>query len=150
MIFPKVKLKISRTRVFKNKRGWRIIGDRKIYLRSEWEARVAKYLQTLKEISQIKDWEHEPETFWFNEIKRGVRSYLPDFKVTMEDGSHYWIEVKGYMDKRSQTKLKRFRKYYPGEQLFIFDEDWFSKNGNKLLEGKCGLNGTTNSLTLTK
>lgn len=75
----------------------------------------------------IKTWEHEPQIFWFNEIKRGTRSYLPDFKVTLSDGSHYWVEVKGYFDSKSLTKIKRFHKYYPGEKLIVVSKEWFNK-----------------------
>lgn len=134
--------------MFRAKQGWRVIADRRIYFRSEWEAKVARYFQMLKEVGQIKEWEHEPQTFWFNEIKRGTRSYLPDFKITTLCGDHYWVEVKGYMDRKSQTKLKRFKKYYPKEELFVFDEEWFARH--KLPEEKCGLNGTSSSSTLTR
>ncbi|MEK6882949.1 MAG: DUF1064 domain-containing protein, partial [Nanoarchaeota archaeon] len=116
------------TRPFRSKRGWREIGDERIYFRSEWEVRVARHLQFLKEKKQILDWKYEPQTFWFEEIKRGCRSYLPDFKVTENNGDHYWIEVKGYMDSKSKTKLKRFAKYYPQERLKVLEKDWFLKN----------------------
>jgi len=120
------------TRTFRAKQGWRVIADRRIYFRSEWEVKVAKYLQVLKQAGKIKEWEHEPHTFWFNEIKRGTRSYLPDFRVTRPDRTHYWVEVKGYMDRKSQTKLKRLKKYYPEEELVLLDEGWFLRNLNKL------------------
>jgi len=107
--------------------GYRHVGDRNIYFRSNWEYRYALYLQFLKEQGVIQEWEHEPKTFWFELIKRGVRSYLPDFKIIKDDGTHYWVEVKGYMDSKSKTKLKRFKKYYPEEQLFLADESWFKK-----------------------
>lgn len=109
--------------------GWREVGGRKIYFRSEWEARYARYLQFLKESRAIAEWLYEPQTFWFEEIKRGTRSYLPDFKVIKPDGSHYWVEVKGYFDSKSKTKIKRFKKYYPSEILVLVKEDWF--NGKK-------------------
>jgi hypothetical protein len=112
----------------KFKQGWRLIDDRRIYFRSRWEANFAHYLQFLKENGLIKEWDHEPATFWFLEIKRGCRSYLPDFKVTDCDGTHWWAEVKGYMDAKSKTKIKRFKKYYPNERLIVFDGSWFKKN----------------------
>ena len=107
--------------------GWKEIDGRKIYFRSDWEFQFAVYLQGLKAAGGIKDWEHEPKTFWFDAIKRGTRSYLPDFKVTNHDGSWHWVEVKGYMDAKSLTKIKRFRKYYPEEALYIIDQKWFQK-----------------------
>ena len=56
------------------KAGWREIAGRRIYFRSRWEANYARYLQWLKDRGEIVDWEYEPETFWFEKIKRGVRS----------------------------------------------------------------------------
>lgn len=88
----------------------------------------AKYLQFLKEKNLILEWEYEPETFWFLEIKRGCRSYKPDFKITNLDGTFYWGEVKGFLDAKSKTKIKRFNKYYPNEKLVIIDKSWFVKN----------------------
>jgi hypothetical protein len=79
----------------------------------------------MKEHGIIKDWEYEPQTFWFYKIKRGVRSYKPDFKVIENNGFQYWAEVKGYMDSKSITKIKRFRKYYPKEPLVVIDHKWF-------------------------
>lgn len=108
--------------------GWRVIGGFRIYFRSGWEVKVAMFLQHRQEGLQIEKWEYEPQTFWFLEIKRGCRSYKPDFKVTEFDGSHYWLEVKGYMDPKSKTKIKRFHKYYPNEKLIILDSVWFTKN----------------------
>src|ERR1700677_1749865 len=111
--------KRRKRRNFASMRGWYTIAGRKIYFRSKWEWKFALWLQSLKEKGLILEWEHEPKTFWFNEIKRGTRSYLPDFRVSMLDGFQYWIEVKGYMDAKSATKIKRFRKYYPGELLEV-------------------------------
>lgn len=95
------------------------IGGNVFFARSSWEANIASYLQFLLENHEIKGWEHEPETFWFEEIKRGVRSYLPDFKVTENNGDIRYIEVKGCMDKKSATKINRMAKYYPEVKLEI-------------------------------
>lgn len=102
--------------------GWREIGGYKKYYRSRWEANYARYLQWLKDNGQITDWKHEPETYWFNDIKRGVRSYLPDFRVWENDGRVVLHEVKGWMDSRSKTTLKRMKKYYPSETVLLIDE----------------------------
>ena len=107
------------------KAQWITIEDKEYYFRSQWELKYAKHLAFLKKINDIQDWEHEPHTFWFLEIKRGVRSYLPDFKVTRKDGTHYWVEVKGFMDPKSVTKLKRMKKYYPNEEVKVIDKTWF-------------------------
>lgn len=103
--------------------GWATIGGKRCYFRSAWEANIAAYLEFLKEYGQIKDWLHEPETFWFTKWhKRGVVSYLPDFRVYNNDGSISYWEVKGYMDAKSKTKIARFRKYYPMFKLEVIDK----------------------------
>lgn len=112
--------------------GWREIAGKRIYARSKWEANYARYLQFQIEQGWIKEWQHEPKTFWFEEIKRGVRSYLPDFLALQPDGKHYWVEVKGYMDDRSKTKLARFKRYYPDEHLIVISGPWFAKNNRNL------------------
>jgi hypothetical protein len=122
----------GKSRTFRANQNWHEIAGRRIFFRSGWEYKYALYLQMLKEDAQIKEWEHEPQTFWFEEIRRGTRSYLPDFKITKFDGSHYWVEVKGYFDRKSLTKIKRFRKYYPEERLLIVNEEWFKVNGPKI------------------
>lgn len=103
------------------KAGWREIGGKRNFYRSRWEANYARYLEWLKSLGQIKDWAHEPEVFWFEAIKRGVRSYKPDFRVWENDGSSALHEVKGWMDDRSRTCLRRMAKYYPAEKLIVID-----------------------------
>lgn len=110
------------------KSGWRTINGQEYYFRSTWEANYARYLDFLVTSDSIQWWEYEPETFWFEKIKRGTRSYLPDFKIYNADGSHHWVEVKGYMDAKSKTKIKRFHKYYPKEKLIVVDKTWFKEN----------------------
>jgi uncharacterized protein DUF1064 len=112
--------------------GWREIGGKRLYARSLWEANYAHFLQFMKDHKQILDWEHEPQTFWFSKIRRGVVSYLPDYKVYNLDGSHHWVEVKGWMDARSATKIKRFKKYFPEEKLIVISRLWFATTGKKL------------------
>ncbi len=114
--------------------GWRKIGRRKIYARSTWESNYARYLQWRKECGAIKSWEHEPKTFWFKGIRRGVCSYLPDFRVKGNDGEVVYYEVKGYMDRRSRTKLKRMDKYFPEVKLVVITAGWF-KNHSLLFDG---------------
>ncbi len=114
------------------KAAWREIGGKRKYFRSRWEANYAYYLEFLKSKGEIKEWEHEPETFWFEKIKRGVRSYLPDFRVTANDGSVTYHEVKGWMDDRSKTKIKRMKIYHPKVVLLVFDGAWFKKNTKNL------------------
>jgi len=89
---------------------------------------------------EIKEWEHEPNTFWFLEIKRGVRSYLPDFLITRNDGTQYYEEVKGWMDNKSKTKLNRMRIYYPEVQIFVLDQKRYNEiSKNKSIIPNWGL-----------
>lgn len=102
--------------------GWREIGQHKIYARSSWEANYARVLQKYEELGKIICWEHEPETFWFDGIKRGCMSYLPDFRVTMNDGDTEYHEVKGWMDQRSKTALNRMRVYHKNVKIVLIDK----------------------------
>lgn len=112
--------------------GWTIVGSIRFYARSLWEANYARYLEFLKSIGEIKSWQYESRTFWFEKIKRGSVSYLPDFEVTLNDGSVEYHEVKGWMDTRSKTKIRRMRKYYPLIKLIVRDSKWFKSNWRKL------------------
>lgn len=96
-----------------------------MYFRSAWEANYARYLNFLVGQGQIVGWEYEPQTFVFEAIKRGTRAYTPDFKVLLLDGLHEWHEVKGWMDQKSQTRLKRMSKYFPAEKVVVVGADWF-------------------------
>ena len=107
------------------------LGD--IHFRSGWEANYLRYLKFLQKQGLIYKFEYEPDTFWFNEIKRGVRSYLPDFKVWDKPGKEpYYIELKGYMDSKSRTKIKRFNKYYPHIRLDVVQAKQYNEIKAKL------------------
>ena len=114
------------------KAGWREIGGKRKYFRSKWESNYARYLEFLKVQKQILDWDHECEVFWFEGIKRGCVSYLPDYKVTELNGSFTYHEVKGWMDDRSKTKIRRMSIYHPSVILKIIDAKWFKANNRTL------------------
>jgi hypothetical protein len=103
------------------KAGWRDIGSVRKYYRSRWEANYARWLEWLLQHGQIVTWSHEPMTFWFEGIKRGCVSYLPDFRVVNNSGEEEFHEVKGWMDARSVTKIKRMAKYHPKVKLIVVD-----------------------------
>jgi len=92
-----------------------------VYFRSSTEANQARYFKFLK----IK-FQYEQKTFLFPGIRKGTVSYTPDFYLPSEDR---WVEVKGFMDPKSKTKLKRFKKYYPDEfkKLTIIIRDPWSE-----------------------
>ena len=108
---------------------WATIGDKQpIYFRSSWEYYYAIFLQKLKQEGKIREWLHEPETYWFKGIKRGVTCYLPDFEIIHLNGFKEVVETKGYMDAKSETKIKRFKKYYPQIKIRVVDGEWFKQN----------------------
>lgn len=78
-----------------------------IFFRSKAEANYARYLNFMS----IR-WQYEPRVFDFEKIRRGCVSYKPDFYLPETDR---WIEVKGWFDKKSITRLNRFKRYYPDE-----------------------------------
>lgn len=102
------------------------LGDQ--FFRSRYEANYARFLNFNKE-----KWEYEKKTFWFLKIKRGVRSYTPDFYLPEKGEFH---EVKGWMDPKSLTKLKRMKKYHPDVRVIVIDSSWF-KAANR--QGLCRL-----------
>ncbi len=105
---------------FSGKQGKR--PDLGIFVRSSWEANIARYLNLLKRQKKIKRWYYESKRFMFENIKRGTRSYLPDFCVVFLDDKISWWEVKGFWTQKAKTAVKRFRKYYPDETLVIIDK----------------------------
>lgn len=90
-----------------------------IFFRARSEANYARYLNWLKTNGEILDWQYEPQTFWFDGIRRGTCSYKPDFKVTEKNGTHHWLELKGFMTKQNLTALKRMKKYFPEEHVRV-------------------------------
>lgn len=98
------------------------IGGKTFHARSSWESNIAAYFQWQKEKGLILEWEFEPKTFWFEGVKRGVMSYLPDFRVTDLDGTYTYVEVKGWMDSKSKTKLSRMKKHFPDVKMDVIDE----------------------------
>lgn len=99
------------------------LGD--VYFRSSWEANIVR-IMNYKGIS----WEYEPKQFVFKGIYEGVMSYTPDFHLPEQN---VWVEVKGWMDKKSKLRLERFKQHYPIEhsKLVLIDEDKYRKIESK-------------------
>lgn len=117
---------INQTNPYSRAKGGKRKDLNNIYFRSSWEANIARYYNYLG----IK-WEFEPKTFIFKNITRGSVSYTPDFYLPEEDK---WVEVKGWMDGKSKTKLKRFKKQYPEEykKLILITEKEYREIKNKI------------------
>lgn len=91
-----------------------------IYFRSEAEVITAKALTAMG-----WRWEYEPQEFRFP-VERGTTHYRPDFKAYPGDGEEYrWVEVKGWFDARTKTRLRRFARYFPEEcRKLVIVTDW--------------------------
>lgn len=137
-IFKTLQTKVKNNTLIQNrtkvtwKASWQEIGGKRKFYRSRWESNYAKYLEWLKQKGQIQDWQHEPKTFWFEGIKRGCVSYLPDFCVTELNGKEVYHEVKGWMDDRSITKIKRMAKYHPNVTLVVIDSKAYKELAKKI------------------
>jgi len=103
--------------------GWYKMKGKEYFFRSGWEVVYARYLEWLKDNKKIEKWEYEPKCFWFEKIRRGVRSYTPDFQIYNWTGTDEYHEVKGYMDSKSKTKIKRMAKYYPEVTLIVIGKE---------------------------
>lgn len=108
------------------------IGGKSYFFKSAWEINYARWLQWLKDDKQILDWEYEPEFFHFKTIKKGTKCYVVDFRIKLLNGTLEYHEVKGYMDPKSRTKLKRFLKFYPHLSLKLVTGAWFKKYQDQL------------------
>ena len=106
--------------------------DLGLYVRSAWEANYARYLNWLITQGVVSSWAYEPETFEFRAIRRGSRFYTPDFLVWFPSGIEEYHEVKGYLDPRSATKLKRMAKYYPAVKLVLIDRPTYRDISEKV------------------
>lgn len=103
--------------------------DLQMFFRSTWEANYARYLNWLVANKQILKWEYETEEFELFrtvkgkrvEYKRGNRFYKIDFKIYNLNGLIEYHEIKGYLDSKSVTKLKRFRRCYPHLVIKLID-----------------------------
>lgn len=99
-----------------------------IYFRSSWEANYARYLNKLISLGVVVSWEYEPETFWFEAIRRGTRSYRPDFRVFYKDDPKpEYIEIKGWVVAKDRTKWRRMKKYHPHIKLVVVGQKEYEK-----------------------
>lgn len=97
------------------------IGDKRYLFKSNWELNIAIYLEYLLLMGEIKDWEYEPTRFSFMFNEYGVRTYAPDFLVRQDDGDKL-IELKGWVDEKTKSKIKLMKEYYPNINIEIWTE----------------------------
>lgn len=95
-------MKNSRKKKSKSQDGRRFWSDKiDIPMRSTWELTIAELFNELG-----IEWEYEPERVYF---RKEHESYLCDFFLPEYN---CWVEIKGWMDKRSEKRCKLFKRYY--------------------------------------
>lgn len=106
--------KSNTSQKYKTKLGKRVDCNNQ-YFRSSWEANSFRWI--MNKWKNVHHIEVEPTDFSFAPfgILKGTVSYTPDFKVVFKDETYLWIEVKGFLERQGQTKINRFRKFYPEE-----------------------------------
>lgn len=104
-----------------------IIDNIKYVFKSSWEYEIALRLQKLKLEGSIKHWKYESKHFLFEDIKRGYRSYCPDFEVCLLDDEHLYIEVKGWKMEKSMKRIELFKERYPNVKFYLLDEHEYKK-----------------------
>lgn len=104
---------------------WKVtVGGKEFLAKSSWEYDIALYLESLKERGLIKDWQYEPTIFRFKYNTLGVRTYRPDFSVTRSEMTYY-IEVKGWEDKKFVIKKNLMSTEYPDVKIiYIRDKEY--------------------------
>jgi len=98
-----------------------------VAFRSRWEANVARYFEALRtgRIStdfDVINWIYEPFRFRFP-VERGTIDICPDFALVLRGRPLTLVEVKGHLDKKSETQIRRLKKYYPDifENFLLFN-----------------------------
>ncbi len=92
------------------------------FFRSSWEANYARFLNWMIGLGQVREWQYEPTTFYFEGVKRGAISYTPDFRVVDRDGVETYREIKGWLTSKDRTRFRRMSKHHPGVNLVLIDE----------------------------
>jgi hypothetical protein len=127
----------------KTKKGIRDDVHPNAFFRSATEANVARIFELLK-----VEWKFEERVFTFNGRQKRPFQYIIDFEIIKankklkEIGLDVgFIEVKGWMDSRSRSKIRCLKKYYP-EEFKDTTVILYSKSAKKAIEfcEKVGVN----------
>lgn len=89
------------------------IDGKMFHFRSKAEYDVAEYLHLLKQSGYIKDFAYEQTKFCFPSEAEPIKTWLLDFDILENDGSFYYIEVKGRVEPDTKSKLKLLNTYRP-------------------------------------
>lgn len=106
--------------------GWRRIGSHDIWFHSKLHANYARYLEALQTLDHLREWQYKPQIFKIKGIRGG---YAPSFRITRQDGTHFWVEVdSSYEDFDLVEKILFFQYAYPSEELFEDTAYWIKQN----------------------
>lgn len=122
-------------RRYGNRSGYR--EDLQESFKSKAEANVARYLTSRHGKST---WEYECEQFILplKTLTGRVKTYTPDFRLKLRDGTVVWLEVKpGFLPQTAdRLKLRTFCSSYPDKKLIIVTQaksdkviKWATKQG---------------------
>ena len=104
-------------RDFNNQRQTVQYGDKVCNYRSKLERRIGDYLEMLKIGKHIKDWAYEQTVFRFKNVV--LQKYIMDFDVIRPDGTFFYIEAKGMMDKHSRDRIIVLLDERPEVELWV-------------------------------
>ena len=101
------------------------IDGQRCYFRSRWEANYARYLGFYEPPETLRSGSTSQRHSGLR-LPRGCALFCPDFRVTENDGRVTYHEVKGWMDDRSVTKIKRMRIYHPSVKLIVIEKKGYT------------------------
>ena len=102
---------------YNNRRETVEIGGQVCNFRSQLEKHLAGYLELLRLGGHIKGWRFEQTTFHFNNPI--LKKYVMDFDVIRNDGTFYYIESKGHMDKHGKDRITVLLNERPEVELWV-------------------------------
>lgn len=104
-----------------------MIDNKEYTFKSSWEVEIAQRLQSLVDNGYIREWKYESKHFNFDDMKRGIRSYCPDFEVRLLDGDCIYLEVKGWKMPKSMKRIDMFIERYPNVKFYLIDDKEYGK-----------------------
>lgn len=93
--------------------------NKKIWMRSSWEVKFALWLDSGK----IR-WEYESKRIHVGKGNWTGLNYIPDFYLPDQNT---YIELKGWMSKNNERKMKAVQRLYPELKLWIFRKQHLAK-----------------------
>ena len=92
----------------------------KVNVVGTYELRTCRILDRMIENGDIEKWEYSPDRIKY-EMEGISRSYTPDFKLFLRDGSFYYLEVKGMFLENAKRKMEAVKKLIDVRMFFIED-----------------------------